>query len=245
MLGGVLEGPSWAAWRVLLIAANGEALTNQERITFRTLTGREHEPGVPVDELWVCAGRRAGKSRAISVLASYVSALCAHLALAPGERGTVAVLAGTREQAANVFGYIGAIFAKTPFSGLKVSETNESISLSNGVDISVKTANPRTVRGISALLVVCDEIAAWSASDETSDDAILSALRPALATTNGLLVAISSPRDMRGALWETHQRHHGPTGDFRKDDAAARHDRRPRDVYRPSAHGHAAGAVDL
>ena len=41
LLGSVLVGPSWSAWRVLLIALMGEALTDTER---ETLTGREREP---------------------------------------------------------------------------------------------------------------------------------------------------------------------------------------------------------
>ena len=44
LLGSVLVGPSWEAWRVLLIAAMGEALTDDERKTFTELTGREREP---------------------------------------------------------------------------------------------------------------------------------------------------------------------------------------------------------
>jgi hypothetical protein len=40
LLGKALAGDSWLAWRVLLIAAVGEALTDSERIIFRQLTGR-------------------------------------------------------------------------------------------------------------------------------------------------------------------------------------------------------------
>jgi hypothetical protein len=34
LLGGVLAGPSWQAWRTLMIAAMGEALTDDERALF-------------------------------------------------------------------------------------------------------------------------------------------------------------------------------------------------------------------
>jgi cold shock CspA family protein len=44
LLGNVLAGDSWHAWRVLLIAAMGEELTEAERATFTALTGREREP---------------------------------------------------------------------------------------------------------------------------------------------------------------------------------------------------------
>jgi len=44
LLGNVLTGPSWAAWRVILIAAMGEPLQDDERAIFRNLTGRDWEP---------------------------------------------------------------------------------------------------------------------------------------------------------------------------------------------------------
>src|SRR5215207_6586792 len=41
LLGRALEGGSWEAWRCLLIAAMGEALSESERPLFRELTGRD------------------------------------------------------------------------------------------------------------------------------------------------------------------------------------------------------------
>ena len=84
----LLIGDSWAAWRILLIAIVGEQLTDDERIVFKALTGRDIEPGGPVHEFWAVIGRRGGKSRAAGVLAAYLAACCdwRHL-LAPGERG--------------------------------------------------------------------------------------------------------------------------------------------------------------
>ena len=40
LLGGALGGDSWLAWRILLIAAMGEPLTDEERAIFVKLTGR-------------------------------------------------------------------------------------------------------------------------------------------------------------------------------------------------------------
>jgi hypothetical protein len=75
LLGAVLGGDSWLAWRVLLIAAMGEALTDDERSIFAKLTGREREPGERVDELWCVIGRRGGKSRAIAALLVYLATM--------------------------------------------------------------------------------------------------------------------------------------------------------------------------
>ena len=62
LLGKVLEGPSWAAWRTLLIASMGEALTDKERQVFTRLTGREREPLQRVEEFVAVVGRRGGKA---------------------------------------------------------------------------------------------------------------------------------------------------------------------------------------
>ena len=54
LLGGVLAGDSWRTWRTLMIAAMGEALTDDERRTFTKLTGREREPLQRIEEAhWV------------------------------------------------------------------------------------------------------------------------------------------------------------------------------------------------
>jgi hypothetical protein len=43
LLGRALEGDSWRAWRILLIALMGEPLDDAERVTFERLTGRATE----------------------------------------------------------------------------------------------------------------------------------------------------------------------------------------------------------
>lgn len=40
----LLPGDTWDVWRVMLIAAMGEALREDERPIFQRLTGREKEP---------------------------------------------------------------------------------------------------------------------------------------------------------------------------------------------------------
>jgi hypothetical protein len=57
LLGGVLEGESWKPWRTLLIAAMGGDLTQDERLVFKTFTGRDREPGRRVEEF---VGIKAG-----------------------------------------------------------------------------------------------------------------------------------------------------------------------------------------
>jgi hypothetical protein len=114
LLGSILAGDSWAAWRTLLVAAMGERLTKQERILFKQLTQREREPLERVEEFVGVIGRRGGKSRAISVLATYIAALHEHRNLVPGERGVVLVIAADQRQAQIVLDYVTAAFAQSP-----------------------------------------------------------------------------------------------------------------------------------
>jgi hypothetical protein len=72
LLGSVLAGDSWRSWRCLMIAAMGEALTDDERAIFTCLTGRAREPLQRVEELAAVVGRRGGKSRAMATLAAAI-----------------------------------------------------------------------------------------------------------------------------------------------------------------------------
>ena len=213
--GTLLSGDSWVAWRVLLIAIVGEELTGPERAIFRNLTGRPHEPGEPVEEFWGVIGRRGGKTRAMAVLAAYLAACCDHRGiLAPGERGVIPLLAASMQQAASAFAFITGIFAASPnLMDLVDGESSDTLSLKTGIDISVRPASFRTVRGITAIAVICDEIAFWRSDDSANPDKeILKALRPSLATTGGPLICISSPHAKRGELYSTFKRHFGAAG---------------------------------
>ena len=213
--GRLLAGDSWAAWRALLIAIVGEELTDEERAVFAGLTGREREPLEPVEEFWAVIGRRGGKTRSMAVLAAYIAGCVDHRdTLAPGERGALPILAASTVQAAQAFNFVSGIFATAPnLKDLLENETADTISLASGVDITIRPASFRTIRGITAVAAIADEIAFWRSDDSANPDTeILRALRPALATTGGLLAAISSPHAKRGELYSTFKRHYGPTG---------------------------------
>jgi len=169
LLGTTLQGDSWAAWRALLIAAMGEALTPEERALFMQLTGREREPLQRVAELVAVVGRRGGKSRALAVLAVYLAALCEHR-LAPGERGLVLVVAQNQRAARIVLDYAEACFDAAPaLRALVVSRNNESIQLN----------------GFTLLAAICDEVAYWWSEDSYANPDVetVAAIRPGLATT--------------------------------------------------------------
>jgi hypothetical protein len=217
LLGSILGGQTWLAWRAVLLGAMGEALSENEQEAFRRLTGRPQEPLQRVEEFWGVIGRRGGKTRAAACLAVYIAALCDHSdSLAAGERGLVMCLAQNQRTAAVAFSYAAAIFESQPLlAGLVTNRTVDTLTLSTGVDLEIRPASFRGLRGVTAVAVIADEAAFWH-TDETSanaDTEILNAVRPALATTGGPLVVISSPYAKRGEVYGAYRRHFGPGGD--------------------------------
>jgi len=152
LLGKVLSGDTWLPWRVMLIAAMGEALRNDERALFTTLTGRQHEPGQRVEELAAIVGRRGGKSRALSTLAAYIAGMCKH-DLAPGECGVLLLIAPDQKQAGISLEYCTAAFEQSPIlKQLIANRTAEVLTLTNGISIEVRAASFRRLSEICKML---------------------------------------------------------------------------------------------
>ena len=216
LLGSALAGDTWHAWRSLLLAAMGEPLNPDELETFTRFTGRTAPPLQRVDELWCCVGRRGGKSRAMAALAVYLAGLIDYGdKLARGERATVLLIAPDKKQAKVLLDYAEGTLQSTPLlSQLLEARTAETLTLTTGIVLEVRSASFRRIRGLTCVAVLGDEVAFWMSDDSVNPDVeILNAARPALATTNGPLICISSPYARRGALWEAHKKHYGPQGD--------------------------------
>jgi hypothetical protein len=215
LLGDVLSGPSWQAWRVLLTASMGEQLTDDERQLFKQLTGRDREPLQRVEEFVGVIGRRGGKSRSISVLATYLAGLCRHPTLVPGERGIVLIVAPDMQQSDIVLDYVDANFRHSPvLRNLIENRTQRELRLTNNITIEVRASDFRRLRGPTYIAAIGDEVAFWlNEKSSNPDTEILNAVRPGLATTNGSLFLISSPYARRGELWRLYDRHFGANGD--------------------------------
>jgi hypothetical protein len=217
LLGHALQGDSWQSWRALLFAALGEPLSDDERVIFKQLTGREREPGERVNELAVVAGRRAGKSRALATLAAYLTALHDYRAvLARGEKGVALIVAQNQRSARIVLDYCEALFADSPMlRSLVVGRSDTCLELRHDLVLEVRWASFRALRGPSYLAVLADELAYWWPEDggyANPDVEVLNAARPGLLTTGGMLVLASSPYGRRGALFDVYRKHYGPTG---------------------------------
>jgi hypothetical protein len=78
------------------------------------------------------------------------------------------------------------------------------------VTIAAYPCRPAAVRGLRAIVVVCDELAFFTSTDgRPTDTEMLRAGRPTLATTGGKFIILSSPYGQSGALWDLYRKHHG------------------------------------
>ena len=142
LLAHVLAGPSWLPWRVLLIAAMGEALTDDERPIFTQLTGRAREPLQRVNEFEAIVGRRGGKTTAMAAAATYLAACCDHTdALARGETGVLLCVAQDQRIAKKILEFVEAYLADSEIlRQLIKGRTQDSIELTNNISIEVQTS---------------------------------------------------------------------------------------------------------
>jgi hypothetical protein len=216
LLGNVIAGDSWSTWRTLLIAAMGEKLTDDERLVFTKITGREHEPLRRVHELEVIAGRRGGKTRAMSTLISYLAGLCDHRdVLIRGETGVMLCLAQTQPVATKILDFVQEDFESSPIlRQLIVTRTSDTLELKDNINIEVRPASFRKLRGPTYIGIIADELGFWFTDDnyQNPDVEILAAASPGLLTTHGPIIMASSPYARKGVLWENYRKHYGLEG---------------------------------
>ena len=201
-----LGAPSFEMWCWIATAAVGGPFNRDQR---RKLEAFLHRPlpKARVRELWIAAGRRSGKDYVAARIAAYL-ALFEQWALSPGEVGVVLLLAVDRQQAKVAFNYIRGALEANPALWAEVANiTADCITLRNGVEIQVGTADHSSVRGRTLLAVICDEFAFWA--HELAVE-VLRAVRPGMASQpRAMLIVISSVYDQRGPLFEAYRRFYG------------------------------------
>jgi hypothetical protein len=183
LLGHALQGESFFGWRTLLIAAMGEALiSDEERVEFTRLTGREREPLQRVSELAIVGGRRSGKSRALATLSAYIGGLCSYRdVLVPGEVGVLLCLAQSQHIAKQLLNYAEADFDASPIlSQLVVGRTADTIELKHNIKIEVRPASMKKLRGPTYVGILLDELAFFFTEENYAnpDSEIIAATPP-------------------------------------------------------------------
>jgi hypothetical protein len=213
LFAGHFAGPSWDPWKAFLKAWEGLPLSPEDLALYQRCTGRTVPPSAPSRETTVIAGRRGGKSRVLSLIATFLACFKDYSPhLAAGEVATVGIICADRRLAKQLLKYISGLLSSTPLlADLVEDELQETIRLTNRVEIMVQTASWRATKCYSCAAILADELAFWR--DETSAnpaDEILRAVRPGLASIPGsCLLKASSPYGRKGPLFNDYRRFFG------------------------------------
>ena len=71
-------------------------------------------------------------------------------------------MAGTVVQARSLMNIARGVFEEIPrFAALVECVSADTISLKNRIDIQIRAANYRSIRGITAVGAICEEISTW------------------------------------------------------------------------------------
>ena len=211
---------TWRSWFTFLRALFGQVLEGEDLELFTRCTGRAAPPSQQASEAWLICGRRSGKSFLLSLIAVYLATFKDWTPLlAPGEVGTVMVIATDRRQARTIMRYVEALLRGVPMLAAliarsRVNRDDLGFEIEGRVAIEIHTASFRTVRGYTIVAALLDELAFWKSEQSASPDTeVIEAIRPALATVPGsMLLAASSPYMRRGALWAAHRRYWAKAG---------------------------------
>jgi hypothetical protein len=215
--GKYFQGPSWDGWKVFLAALFGLPMSEAQVALYRHHTGRTTPPSGPCRECWCLAGRRSGKSLIAALVSLYLSLFVDWTPhLAPGEVCSAMTVSPDRKQSRVILRFQKGFVRSVPMIARMVTgETRDGFEFSNRTICETQTADPATLRGYVAHLIINDEICFLpTESSAEPDSEILIAERPCLASLPGsLLLSISSPYARRGSMFEAYQAHYGKDGD--------------------------------
>ena len=199
--------PSWQPWLTFLKHLFGLIASPRELAEIQLRTGRLPEKRHRYNEAWLVVGRRGGKSFILAVIAVYLTFFVdwkKHLA--PGEFGTIVIVAADKKQARVILRYIkGLVNGIAFFRQEKMRETQGLMEFpKQRLAIEIFTTSFRATRGYTIVAALLDEVAFWRSEETTNpDEEIINAIRPGMATMpNAMLLAASSPYAKRGVLYK-------------------------------------------
>jgi len=193
----------------LLRTYYGLPLDETQLEIYRRACGRDAYVPQEQNEMDVIAGRRSGKTGYIAAPIVCFEALRDH-GLPRGERGYVLLIAPVIAQARIGFRFIRKYFlGSRTLSQYVFKIRGDEIELRNGVVIACVACSYVTVRGMTVVAAVCDEMAFWQHEEiaASPEEEVLEALRPAMATVKrAKLLKISTPFRKEGTLYRDFQR---------------------------------------
>lgn len=209
---------TWRAWMTFFRALTGSRVRSEADLRLiRECTGLASPPNKPAKEAFLICGRRSGKSTISALLAVFYAIWGGwEKYLSPGERCKVFVIAVNMDQADVIIGKVKALLDLNSFMRSQVERMLKySVKLKSGIDIEIKPASWRTVRGFSVGLLIMEELAFFRFESESvlRDKEIYTAIKPGMTTIkNSLTIGISTPFARQGLLYEKHSQHWGKPG---------------------------------
>lgn len=198
--------------QVVLLAARGEELTEEQVALFERHAGRPWPgPGEPPGEVHVVAGRQSGKTGYLA------PTLILHAALDPetvrelgaGYWRDVVLVAPTQRQARIAYQRIrGLVEGRAELKRyLRGEPTLHELEFEFGVRLGIWAAHGAHLRGTQPRLVLLDEACWLGIEGPRADQEIVEAVRPGMALVPGAqVVTISTPAWEQGYVWETWRR---------------------------------------
>ena len=142
-----------------------------------------------------------------------------------GEIGTLLIVSNTTQQAKIAFAHVVSIFEEAPaLRGLITRQTSDTIELGRmRTAIRVLPASSVTSRGHSYIGIILEDFAFFECREDLSltDTELLRALTPALLSTRGPLIMISSAFLAEGEFWKSSQAIGGPPAETAPSSSAA------------------------
>lgn len=206
--------PSSPAWRAIIAAINGDDLSADDRDLYARLTGRTILPDGGASEAIVIGGRRGGKSESAARWLVHQALFGGHeVALAPGQKGILAVISPERAMSKEILAYCKGLARHPQIKKQIAHDLEESIEFKNRLVIKILSADSTSVRSGTIVAAVLDE---WCfAPHEPSADpdvAIVEALRPGMAPVRSApprrMIVISSAGVRDGWVYKTVTENH-------------------------------------
>src|SRR3977135_3234823 len=153
LLGPYFQGSSWDRWAAVSKATYALPRPEREIKLFHEVAGDRAPPSHPVSEVVIAAGRGAGKDAISSAFGTYEAINLDPAWLRPGERGTVMIIANSKDQASISAAYLAAYFERVPLLAQMVERISaDEVLLKNGAEIIVI---PNSLRAPRCRRIIC------------------------------------------------------------------------------------------
>jgi hypothetical protein len=211
IFGNVFGDASFWTWKVIAKLIDGIELSEPREIElFETCTGRKYSHRA-FRRLIILVGRRGGKDRFESAVATWRAALAADWRQhqSAGEGAVVILLGADKKQAAILRKYCHGLLQAPLLANEVVRSTGEITEFRNGSSLEIATNDARLVRGRSAIAVLGSECCHWRTDEHSasSDEEVVGAAEPSMAMCpdGGLLMLGSSVYRQKGYMFRRYR----------------------------------------